>query len=925
MNPQNLSVGVTVGREELISWEPRLFGNEFMWIEPNSDGMPPSWQDQRFTYCRTHGTKPLIGMRLDGDTTRYAAVIEHLTNVPSWLPEVYITEHANPEADYQGNHTQFIQNYRDWYVNVCLELPEHIWAKTYAGPVLSREWTEANGGNYSRFDPGLAYSDFYAMTMLVDPGEGAPANLAKNPSFNDSDISLYGALLGNSAFTRVTGATDGQNGSAYGRITWSAAQTGAPDGGMVFPYATLPYQGTSLDVGVWVRSSRAQVIRLQGWCYDAQGNYLADAGGAVELQVGANSWTYISGRLTSTLGAVQIRPSVRASWLAGALWQTGDTLDVDNISIQAVRGEAVATSYPNGATYVSGFRDYRISAADTRFRVIAQLGAIGLPNDPDGTNRANFYWEVFDEIDTWSFSAQGWDMDAVSVLSTRGKPGRDLLGLGPDRYYSLDVVQTALNLRDDYNGDPVPWPLWTVNDIVIAHSDDPTDTQPSQPATPPAPRVPPTIIELPPGGLPTSGPAAAKLLQADYTILITDKNLQVLGDPIYEWKTLQATIKWKEPGSGAITVPAFQYVRQQLVPGARVVVIRRLLGTQHIMIAGPVESWQRERSDNGENGGVGMLTINFTDDMSWLAVRLAFPDPSKPIDQQTTDFWNFSGDPEQAMLQLVNTQAGPGALTQRRIPKLVVAPYSGVAGTGTVGLGDTSDVNPRERLETLTDVLRNICTLGANPPGSTPYHPDSLGFRVRQTRVNGADVILFEPVRSRDLTGELHFSFGRGNLQYYSFEQDAPTATTLMVGGQGETSAEKFLRELGTTDPEVLAWGRYEEYLAQDGTQTLADAQAAVDKELADKIVSSRVAVNASDTVDQRWGIHYDVGDIGSVELDADEFFQGPVQTVNVQAWPTAGEVVGVTIGDQSARFDSAWSKQMRDLERRLGRQERRP
>jgi phage replication-related protein YjqB (UPF0714/DUF867 family) len=920
----DMRVGVTFPTTALVDFSPKLMGNQLFWIGPNADGLPPSWQDPRFLYCRDVGAVPIVGMRLDGDTTRYEEVIDHLSNLPNWFPVIYLTEHAEPEIDYHGNHTAFIQNFRDWYINVVQKLPPTIRAKIKAGPVLSHSWTEdpaLGGGNWARFDPGLGYSDFFGGNMLADPGVQPTQNWAPNPSL-ETDATGYGSLLSNATFARIA-ATGAPRGSYIGRATWTAAQAGGPDGGIGLPQFNLPYVGVDMTLYCQVRSSRAQVLRFQVWCYDGNGSYIGDGSPALTSSAGAGTWTELSQTFSFPAGTVSIKPSVRADVTGGSLWQVGDTLDIDAVS--AVIYEmtpTVAASYPDPDEFLAGFGGYRLSASDIRPRVIPLLGAIGLPYDIYGLDRADWAVACSGVFDEWNPASTGWSFVGFTWLHGEGRSGATLVGLGPMRYYQLDIRQTGLNTRADY-GDVLPEPLYAVNYLIIYYSDDPDRDQPDVPSTPSHPQVPPTTIELPPGGIPTTGPAAARLLAADYTILVTNANLTVIGDPIYEWDTLQCGIRWKEPGSGSITVPAHQYIRDQLVPGSRIVVIRRVLGTYHILLAGPVEKVMRERADTGENGGVGKLTINFVEDLSWLAARLAFPDPSKPIDQQTTDYWNFSGDPEAAMLQLVNTQAGAGALPQRRVPGLVVAPYSGVAGTGTVALGDTSTVAPRERLERLTDILRKICTIGANPVGSTPFHPDSLGFRTRQTMQGTSNVILFEPVRSRDLTGEVHFSFGRGNLEYYSFELEAPSLTHAMVGGQGE-GAERALREISTTDPENLAWGRYEGYVAAPGTDTLSVATAAGQNEMADKLASARLATNASDTVDQRYGVHYNVGDLVSVELDADEYVKAPIQTVNVQAWPTAGEVVGVTIGDQSARYDSDWIKRMLDLERRLGRQERR-
>jgi len=239
----------------------------------------------------------------------------------------------------------------------------------------------------------------------------------------------------------------------------------------------------------------------------------------------------------------------------------------------------------------------------------------------------------------------------------------------------------------------------------------------------------------------------------------------------------------------------------------------------------------------------------------------------------------------------------------------------------------TSDVKPREKFERVTDVLRKICTLGANSdiPGAPVYHPDSLGFRVRQTVVNNEPAIVFEPLRSRQLAGEVHFSFGKGNLKYFSYELSAPTANTLLIGGSGFGS-DAYVREVTTKEPDALAWGRFEAYKSEVGSEIQNDDRLAeVAKEgFAESLPSARLSSNASDTPDQRYGVHYDVGDIVSVELAPGQFEQAPVQTVALQAFPTAGEVVGITVGDQSARYDSPFIQRFRELDSRLGRIERR-
>lgn len=440
----------------------------------------------------------------------------------------------------------------------------------------------------------------------------------------------------------------------------------------------------------------------------------------------------------------------------------------------------------------------------------------------------------------------------------------------------------------------------------------------------PATYIPPPVAA--PGPLPGSPQAAQRALRAIYTVLVTDRYLQTVGDPIAQWQSLQVTLRWKEPGSAQIVVRADPAVREQLLPGNRLVVLRRVLGVQHVLIAGPIEQLLWERSDGAdENAGVGRLSVTFVDDLAWLGARVTYPDPYKTPELQLTDYWTYTGNPEQAMLQLVATQAGPLALAPRQVPMLQVAPYSGLAGGTTVAIVGTSDVAPREKYEKVTDVLRRIATLGANSgvPGDPVYHPDSLGFRVRQTTRGGIPILLFEPLRSRDLSGQVHFSFGRGNLKYFSYQLDAPSLTSVVVGGAGEGS-EALVREFLTPEPANAAWGRFEGFRSENGADTFDQMQAAAREQFAEAGANARLASNAADTPDQRVGVHYNVGDLVSIELAPGFFEVAPVQTVALQAFPTSGEVVGITIGDQSARFDSPFIARFRELDLRLGRVERR-
>jgi hypothetical protein len=380
---------------------------------------------------------------------------------------------------------------------------------------------------------------------------------------------------------------------------------------------------------------------------------------------------------------------------------------------------------------------------------------------------------------------------------------------------------------------------------------------------------------------------------AQYTILITDQHLNVVGDPIVTWTSIDVTLKFNEPGSGLFTAPGYTWIRQQLAPGNRVVVIR----DGKVLLAGPIEKWQFERSDDGDNAGDGNLTVNFADDLALVVARQTYPNPALTPSAQTIDNWTFSGNAEVALRTLVSANSGPTALPGRAVPQLVLGPLAGVGST----------VTPKaDRMEPLGDVLRRIAVSGGG-----------LGFRTAQV----GNTIEFQVYQPLDLSNQVIFSFGLGNLKYISYEVTAPTATAAIVGGQGE-GADRFLIERVNQGQQDL-WGRMESLVSRPGTDPTADLNAAGDEDLAGKTETARVPSSASDTPFQRYGEHYDIGTKVSVETWPGSMISDVVATVHIQVYPTAGEVVAPTIGSQAESSDPAWLRRLHVLTQRVGYLER--
>lgn len=386
-----------------------------------------------------------------------------------------------------------------------------------------------------------------------------------------------------------------------------------------------------------------------------------------------------------------------------------------------------------------------------------------------------------------------------------------------------------------------------------------------------------------------------RLAPVEYTILITDQDLAYVGDPIICWTYIDITLRFNEPGSGTFTVPGFPWVVQQIAAGRRVVVIRN----GQTLIAGPIEKWIHERSNDGENSGVGKVTVDFADDLALIAARMAYPNPGQTIDGQTADNWTYTGNAEVGLQQLIQANAGTTALPARRIPHLLVSNPTGIGTNVTV---------KAQRMQPLLDVGRAIAETGGN-----------FGFRTRQTSTN---TILFETYQPEDKSGSVKFGFGLGNMAYSSYEVSAPTATAVAVGGQGATGAESFMTERNNP-PEETAWGRFEQLVSRSGTLTVQELQDDGDTALAEGAATTRLASNVLDIPDQRFGVHYTVGDLVTVESWPGKQVVDLVRTVHLQVYPTSGEYASATVGSQAAVNDPVWVQRLRAIEDRVGQLER--
>jgi hypothetical protein len=379
------------------------------------------------------------------------------------------------------------------------------------------------------------------------------------------------------------------------------------------------------------------------------------------------------------------------------------------------------------------------------------------------------------------------------------------------------------------------------------------------------------------------------------TLYFTDGSLAPIGQPIVGWTQVDVTLRFNEPSSVTVQLPALGEYIEVAQPGNRLVVVRN----GSVLCSGPVEFPAEFKWDaaGGENAEPGKLTVSATDDSVWLGERLTYPDPTVASNAQGTAYYTLTTtNAETAMRNLVNLNAGPGALASRQVANLALG---SVASVG-------SNINVRTRFEPVSDALRAAAVAGGG-----------LGYRV----VESSGSLLFQVYAPVDRTGSVRFSRGLGNLRQISYQDQAPTATVAIVGGNG-TGATRTIVERPSVGATPTPWGRMETFV-NDSSSTTADLNQSGDDQLAQSAEQAQLLVTAIDTATQRYGVHYGLGDKVTVEIFPGVELADVVRAVHLSASPDDGEVVSPQIGADSTSTDQLYVRQLRALDRRLGQLER--
>lgn len=310
------------------------------------------------------------------------------------------------------------------------------------------------------------------------------------------------------------------------------------------------------------------------------------------------------------------------------------------------------------------------------------------------------------------------------------------------------------------------------------------------------------------------------------------------------------------------------------------------------VFSGPVRAMKHVRARSAST-----LTVAGPDDMVWLARRRAHPQPATAAPPyNTAEFDVRTGACSTVLRQYVDVNAGPGALTQRRVPGMTLS-TDPAAGTTVTG---------RARWEQLLEFLRGLALTGGG-----------LGFRVLQQ--SGA--LVFDVYQPADKSATVVFSEELGNLEGYTYERTGPEVNYVYLGGAGEGAA-RVIRE-NQISASVVDWGRAEDFVDARSLTNADEMTQASFEALTERGDTTGLSITPVDTAGQAFGTHYALGDRVSAVVDG-ATVQELIREVKIRLTPDGPATVAPQIGTPGRTSVLALFDGFKRLRRRITNLERR-
>ncbi|QOP66609.1 minor tail protein [Microbacterium phage Lahqtemish] len=387
---------------------------------------------------------------------------------------------------------------------------------------------------------------------------------------------------------------------------------------------------------------------------------------------------------------------------------------------------------------------------------------------------------------------------------------------------------------------------------------------------------------------------------ADFTIEVRDKNFVRVGQIAPEYTDIKFVDVHNGIGAWELKLPAEHPLLGALkTKGAGIIVTEHWLeGVTHKY---RVYSGRMRSAILSQNAAdpTGTWVVSGVDDNIIAAATRVYPDPANLATAQTTAYWTQSNNAEWIMKNAVWLNAGTGAIPSRAYLWLTVPT---IANRG-------AQVKCSSRFDVLGDLLSSLGNAGG------------LGWEFRQV----GSGISFEVYEPQNKTADVRLDIRNGGLESNSLGFTAPSATEVLVLGQGEGAARKVRRVASTeTAAEATAWGlRWEQVKDQRNTNDNTELDQAGQELLTEQgSTINSLTVVPSDAPGQSLGRDWYRGDRITVVVDGQE------TTAIVSQVATSISAVGVirqaTIGDPVGfNFEAKIASKVKDVEQRVGQVER--
>lgn len=354
----------------------------------------------------------------------------------------------------------------------------------------------------------------------------------------------------------------------------------------------------------------------------------------------------------------------------------------------------------------------------------------------------------------------------------------------------------------------------------------------------------------------------------EWKLYVRDQNYRLQGE-MDEYTEATFTPVYNDVGSWELLISRSSDQAVALTtPGWGIVAAR----DGNIVLSGPIAT--RHHAVNADGGTIKISGV--TDDV-WLKRRLVSPSPSEsvpPYTVQASDVRN--GIASTILGQYVNVNAGPGAVTPRRVTGLTIATDPLIGAT----------VSGNGRWDNLLEFLQMLAITGA------------VGFRVVQVGTG----LQFQVYAGTDRTGTAKFSIGLGTLASYEYESTAPTGNYAYVGGTGDGTARVMAEYPDSAS--IATWGRIEANLvnASDTANTTQLQQAGTDA-LKQGAEQTSLTLTPLERDGLRFGIDYQLGDTVSVQIEGpgEGTIQDLLRSVAIHLTPDGPQTVTPSVGTARA------------------------